>query len=78
MTLLGIYNEIYPFTFRSSLWLRSQELFQTKASTWAYIRVFKLPTEGEGYNFYQMTFSDFSFESWEMLSFVPAKELFYL
>ena len=30
----------------------------------------------KSYNFYQMNFLGFLFESWEILSFVPAKELF--
>ena len=32
----------------------------------------------KGYNFYKMNFSCLSLQNWEILSFVPAKELFFL
>ena len=36
-TQLGIYGQIYPFAFRSSLGLRPRELLQAKGYIWPYI-----------------------------------------
>ena len=51
-----------------------QEIIKKNHDWWKLI----LKQNVKGYNFYQMNFSGFPLESWEILSFVPTKELFYL